>query len=79
VKQFAMSMYASQAELFQAKALHFEELAEKLAKFTVAEYYGAIGDRDEADEVLIELGWVSGLSEDTYYEMNPFGPEGYNE
>ena len=65
----SMSMNGSEKELYRARATHFEELADKLARFVVAEWYG-IGDRDVAHKAITELGWESGLSEDTYFEMH---------
>ena len=38
-----------------------------LAKFCVYEAYGATGP--DIDKILIKMGYKSGMSEDTYYEM----------
>jgi len=38
-----------------------------LAKYCVYEAYGA--DGPDVDKILIKLGYKSGMSEDTYFEM----------
>lgn len=38
-----------------------------LAEHCVYEYYGDIGP--DVDEILVKMGYESGMSEDTYYEM----------
>jgi hypothetical protein len=68
MKTFAMSMYASKEDLLEAKCKHYETQAMVLAKFAVEEMIG-MGDLKVADAALKELGFVYGLSEDTYYQL----------
>jgi len=49
-------------------------VAEVLARAFVKEWYGGVisdKERKIVDHNIKLLGWESGLSEDTYYDMNP--------
>jgi len=58
-------------EIKDLASIHYRVIAHRLAKYVVDEAYG-IGDSKEADDLITKLGYESGLSEDTYYEMNPY-------
>ena len=49
-------------------------MSDILARAFVMEWYGGVisdAERKDVDEELRQLGWENGLSEDTYYDMNP--------
>ena len=53
-----------------------------LARAFVTEWFGGCitdEERKQVDKALQELGWPSGLSEDTYHDMNPCDLEGDEE
>ena len=54
-------------------------MSDILARAFVTEWFGGCltdAERKAVDEELQQLGWESGLSEDTYHEMNPCDLEG---